>query len=116
MTRAEQYTEEEWHELMSDDWAAYVAQSTNPQVVELDAFLAGYKAGAGAFDVRWDADMRAIKRWQAAHPGKELTWPDHADLVVWLLEEYSILEGEFEKRVTKLEQTLSGLENGGVIN
>lgn len=39
------------------------------------------------FRVRWNADMRAIKRWQAAHPGKELTWPDHADLVVWLLAE-----------------------------
>src|ERR1035437_7587040 len=30
------------------------------------------------FDLRWKADMRAIKRWQAAHPGKELVWPDHA--------------------------------------
>jgi hypothetical protein len=39
-----------------------------------------------SFRLRWDADMRAIKRWQEAHPGNELTWPDHADLVVWLLE------------------------------
>ncbi len=39
------------------------------------------------FDLRWKADMRAIKRWQAAHPGNELVWPDHADLVVWLLEQ-----------------------------
>ena len=38
------------------------------------------------FNLRWDADMRAIKRWQAAGPDRELTWPDHADLVVWLLE------------------------------
>ncbi len=40
-----------------------------------------------SFDLRWDADMRAIKRWQAAHPGNDLTWPDHADMVVWLLEQ-----------------------------
>jgi hypothetical protein len=40
-----------------------------------------------SFDLRWSADMRAIKRWQAAHPGKELVWPDHADLCVWLLEQ-----------------------------
>jgi hypothetical protein len=40
-----------------------------------------------SFDLRWNADMRAIKRWQAAHPGKELVWPDHADLVVWLMEQ-----------------------------
>jgi len=38
------------------------------------------------FNLRWDADMRAIKRWQAAHPGNDLVWPDHADMVVWLLE------------------------------
>lgn len=37
------------------------------------------------FDFRWKADRRAIKRWQDA-TGKKLTWPDHADLVVWLLE------------------------------
>lgn len=40
-----------------------------------------------SFDVRWKADMRAIKRWQAAHPGTDLVWPDHADLVVWLIEQ-----------------------------
>lgn len=38
------------------------------------------------FDLRRKADMRAIGRWQAAHPGKEYVWPDRADMVVWLLE------------------------------
>ena len=38
------------------------------------------------FDLRWNADMRAIKRWQAA-TGRILVWPDHADLCVWLLEQ-----------------------------
>jgi hypothetical protein len=36
------------------------------------------------FDLRWNADMRAIKRWQEA-TGETLVWPDHADLCVWLL-------------------------------
>lgn len=45
-----------------------------------------------SFELRWQADMRAIKRWQAAHPGKDLTWPDHADLVVWLLEQLDAAE------------------------
>ena len=40
-----------------------------------------------AFDLRWDADMRAIKRWQVAHPGNDLVWPDHAELCLWLLTE-----------------------------
>lgn len=39
------------------------------------------------FDIRWKADMRAIKHWQKAHPGKENIWPDHADMVVWLLDQ-----------------------------
>lgn len=39
-----------------------------------------------SFELRWKADMYAIKRWQAEAPGRDLTWPDHADLCVWLLE------------------------------
>ena len=38
-------------------------------------------------DLQWKARMRGIKRWQAAHPGNELMWPDQGDLIVWLLEE-----------------------------
>jgi ribonucleoside-diphosphate reductase alpha chain len=37
------------------------------------------------FQLRWAADQRAIARWHDAG-GDDLTWPDHADLVVWLLE------------------------------
>jgi len=43
------------------------------------------------FNIRWQADMRAIKQWQRAHPGNDLVWPDHADLVVWLTEGYADL-------------------------
>jgi len=43
------------------------------------------------FDLRYNADMRAIKRWQAA-TGRHLTWPDHADLVVWLLKQLDAAE------------------------
>lgn len=47
------------------------------------------------FDLRWEADMRAIKAWQEAHPGNDLIWPDHVDLVVWL-------EDRHEKRTSEL--------------
>lgn len=43
--------------------------------------LKEYKA---SFDLRWRADQHAIKRWQKK-TGRKLVWPDHADLVVWLL-------------------------------
>lgn len=39
------------------------------------------------FEMRRQADERAIRMWQAADQGKRrLIWPDHADLVVWLLD------------------------------
>ena len=38
----------------------------------------------GSFNIRWKADMRAIKRWQEAN-GQPDMWPDHADLCVWLM-------------------------------
>jgi hypothetical protein len=37
------------------------------------------------FDAQWKSDMRAIKRWQEAHPGNDHVWPDRTDLVVWLM-------------------------------
>lgn len=46
--------------------------------------LGGMKA---SIELRYNSDMRAIKQWQAAHPGNDLTWPDHADLSVWLMEQ-----------------------------
>lgn len=58
---------------MADD----PAQFTKEKIEELEA----------VFDLRWKASQRAIKRWQQAHPGNDLVWPDHADLCVWLMEE-----------------------------
>lgn len=43
------------------------------------------------FDLQWEADMRAVARWRAAHPGNELVLPDRANMVVWLLEEHDRL-------------------------
>jgi hypothetical protein len=57
------------------------------------------------FDLRWAADMRAIKRWQEAHPGNDLVWPDRADLVVWLLERDS-------ERAAKLKEELQRYATG----
>jgi hypothetical protein len=39
-----------------------------------------------SFDLRWKADMRAIKAWQTK-TGRTEVWPDHVDLVLWLLEQ-----------------------------
>ena len=44
------------------------------------------------FDLRWAADMRAIRLWQSAHPDQPRTWPDHADLGTWCLSRIETLE------------------------
>ena len=49
-----------------------------------------------SFHLRWKADRRATLRWQAANPGNDLTWPDHADLVVWLMERLEALDKSAE--------------------
>jgi hypothetical protein len=43
------------------------------------------------FEAQWGAEMRAKQRWQIA-TGKEGTWPDRANLVVWLMERVEKLE------------------------
>lgn len=40
------------------------------------------------FSLRWKADMRAIARWRAEKPEERaLRQPDHADMVIWLMEQ-----------------------------
>jgi hypothetical protein len=39
-----------------------------------------------SFSLRWEADMRAIKIWQEK-TGRTMVWPDHTDLLVWLMEQ-----------------------------
>lgn len=55
--------------------------------VELAEYREDVKEYEATFQMRHKADVRAIKRWRAASPGRDLTLPDHADLVVWLLEQ-----------------------------
>lgn len=59
--------------------AAWSAQSS--RIAELQADAEHHDK---SFDLRWNADMRASKRWQEA-TGKTMTLPDYADLCVWLL-------------------------------
>ncbi len=53
------------------------------------------------FDLRWAADMRAIKRWQAS-TGRTLTWPDHTDLLGGLLSELDKAEAANDLRLTQI--------------
>lgn len=42
-------------------------------------------------DDNWEADQRAIKLWQEAHPDSDVVLPNHADMVVWLLDAWNTL-------------------------
>ena len=59
-----------------------------------------------SFDLRWKSDMRAIKMWQAAHPGNELVWPSHDDLCVWLMAGLAAVHEERDALAAALEHTL----------
>lgn len=43
------------------------------------------------FDLCWDADRRATKRWQA-ETGEQLVWPDRVDLILFLMQYIGQLE------------------------
>lgn len=62
-------------------WLREDIHRTTMRRLDLDEEIADHDIG---FNLRWDADMRAIKRWQS-ETGRDLVWPDHADMVVWLL-------------------------------
>jgi hypothetical protein len=79
---------------------AWDAQRWPCDAAQIETELAELRA---TFDIRWEADMRAIKRWQAAHPDSELVWPDHADLVVWLM-------GELEDERQRTSIALAGTD------
>lgn len=51
------------------------------RAVAAEKELAEMNAG---FELRWNADMRAIKKWQE-ETGRTMEWPDHADLCCWLM-------------------------------
>lgn len=64
------------------------------------------------FDLQWEADQRAVQRWQQAHPGNDLVWPDRADLVVWLLEQDAVLRSVNRALVDQIETMV---DNAGTV-
>ncbi|HLN24747.1 MAG TPA: hypothetical protein VK558_12275 [Patescibacteria group bacterium] len=60
------------------------------------------------FNRMWDADMRGIKRWQEAHPGNDLVWPDRSKLTEWLLDRATQAEAERDAAYLALDWAVSG--------
>lgn len=52
-----------------------------------------------SFDLRWQADQRARALWRKDRPDRDMIWPDHADLCVWLLEQRDALAAETDETV-----------------
>lgn len=78
------------------------SNDTAPGNAEIERLTREIAERDQSFELRWKADQRAIKRWQEAHPGNDLVWPDHADMCVWML-------GEIERLRDALESLLPGL-------
>jgi len=121
MVQTRKLTEEELNALRQQAPLDLHVKQLEGAVKELKDSVADLEA---TFHLRHLADMRAIKRWRAAHPGKELVMPDHADLVVWLMKQYDALligmdaaisdsefassGGEAHQKLVKLLQKLKG--------
>lgn len=60
----------------------------------------------GLFDLRWKADMKAIKIWQK-ETGRDLVWPDHTDMVVWLIKKLDTANN----KIKKLQQYKDNIED-----
>ena len=69
----------------------------------LDAMVKENAELTAVFVAQWGADMRAKQRWQIA-TGKEGTWPDRANLVVWLLERVEKLEAALDEAQAKVKR------------
>lgn len=63
------------------------------RIAELEAEIAEQQS---SFELRWNADMRAIQQWQEA-TGKELQWPNHIDLCVWLMRQLDNAQAELAR-------------------
>jgi hypothetical protein len=62
------------------------------------------------FDMQWEADQRAIKAWQAAHPERPNVWPDRCDMVMWLMEHYAQSEARALKAEAECNTCQAGLK------
>lgn len=52
------------------------------EIRQLKAEIAERQA---SFEHGWKSDMRAIRKWQKAHPGNGLMWPSNDRLRLWLM-------------------------------
>jgi hypothetical protein len=73
------------------------------------------------FDREWEIDMKAVARWRAARPGRELMLPSRTNMVVWLLEQLERAEElkayaqadvkEMDDQICDLEEQVQELES-----
>lgn len=68
------------------DWALH-DQKWNEAIGKAATLQAELNDILATLRMVYEADMRAIKLWQEAHPGNDLVWPDRTKLVSWLLEQ-----------------------------
>lgn len=95
---------------ITQEWSARVIAGHEQDMTEITALRAEVEQHQRSFDLRWDTSMRAIARWQEANPGNDLNWPDHADLVVWLLERDAALRAENERLRAALRNCIGLLD------
>lgn len=109
--RAELRAAEEAREVADRD-AEHYQTDRNVLALRCDALRADRDDLQATFDLRHAADRRAIDQWHAAG-NDALTWPDHADLVVWLAEQAESLRRErddYKEQARQAVMTRSDLD------
>jgi hypothetical protein len=74
------------HRLVASTWRMSVSDHERTAAT-LRALLAERDGLAQLVDRMHEQDVRAVKEWQAAHPGHDLVWPDQSRLAAWCLGE-----------------------------
>lgn len=78
------------------------AEAAEKELAKAKVDLAEMQA---TFDLRWNADRRAIERWRAEQPAeRELRSPDHADMVVWLMQQFDGLMNDVKRAEEAFEK------------
>jgi hypothetical protein len=62
------------------------------------------------FDRFWEAQMRGVEAWRAAHPGNELVLPDMAQMTEWLVGEIARLTKDCETLKVRIKAETAKLD------
>lgn len=93
---------------VESDWPIYeqvwemVQRMAEGETQRIDLLEAKIQELQRSLDLQWQASQRAIKLWQQ-ETGKDMVWPDKADLCVWLMQQNEQLRQHMAEAKAKID-------------